>query len=315
LRLAIVGIGGVGGYFGGKLALYGAQQADLDVVFVARGEHLRHIQEDGLQLITQEGQFNAIPTVATDNPKNLGTMDLVLFCVKGYDLASSAELLLGNVGKGSTVITLLNGVDNAERLNHFLPNVTVLNGCVYISAHIAKPGLVKQTGGPRLLMFGPEGRPVHKFKKTEALLRNANIKAELREDIQTVVWEKYIFVCPLASATTYLEKTFGEIRDDPSGRELLKGLMEETIHLARAMGVEFAEDILQDMLDKMSLFPPDTKSSMQLDFEKGRKTEIDAFTGYVVKQGKAFGIQTPIHNSIYEALSDRIGRGLAGGAK
>jgi 2-dehydropantoate 2-reductase len=312
LRIAVVGMGGVGGYFGGKLALHAATEVGTDVIFIARGKHLEGIQKHGLQLITQEGTFIARPTVATDTPENHGIMDLVLFCVKGYDLESSADLLRSNVSEATTVMTLLNGVDNAERLSRLLPKARVLNGCVYISAHIVKPGTVEQTGGPCLLLFGPNDGRVSEFEPIENLLRRAKIKAELKKDIRTVVWEKYVFVCPLASATSYLGRTFGEIMDDPSSRELLTGLIEEVVLLGGAMGVRFAGGIVQELLDKTSLFPLDTKSSMQLDFEKGKRTEIDVFTGYVVEKGEALGIETPIHQRVYKGLLERAIRGGRG---
>jgi len=306
MRIAVAGIGGVGGYYGGMLARYYAIHDTIDVVFIARGEHLKQIQKNGLHLITGEGAFSAIPTLATDNPKDIGIFDLVLFCVKGYDLESCAELLKGNINEASIVISLLNGVDNAERLTHLLPGAKVLNGCVYISAHIAKPGVVRQTGGSCQLLFGAEDGRIHEFTDIETLLESANIQAELKQDIKTIVWEKYLFVSPLASATTYLGKAFGEIMADVASRRLLEGLMEEVALVAEAIGVEFSDGIIQESLNKISLFPYDTKSSMQLDFEKGKNTEIDTFTGYILTRGKELGINAPLHEKVYRKLLETV---------
>lgn len=306
MRIAIIGIGGVGGYYGGKLARHYANQDGIDVIFIAKGGHLKEIQKNGLRQITEEGTFTAIPTKATDKPAELGVFDLVLFCVKGYDLESVAEILKNNVNDRSIVISLLNGVDNAERLKRVLADAIVLNGCVYIGAHIVKPGVVRQAGGSCRLFFGPENRELADYRGIENLLRSANIKAEYREDIKNVVWEKYLFVSPLASATTFLGKTFGELMDDLESKELLEGLIKEVEIISRAQGVELPGDIIQKSLDKISLFPYGTKSSMQMDFEKGKNTEIDTFTGYVVSNGKECGIKAPLHEMVYDALLKKL---------
>ena len=302
MRLAVIGIGGVGGYFGGKLAYHYAQQKDIDVIFIAREKHLNRIQKNGLHLITEESVFNVFPTLAIDNPENTGIFDLVLFCVKGYDLESSAQLLKNNITNSSIVISLLNGVNNAERLSRIFPGVKVLNGCVYISSGIIKPGVVRQTGGPCQILFGAEDGKNNEFKKIENILRNADIKAELKSDIKTAVWKKYIFISPAASATTYLGKTFGEIMDDTASKKLLTELIEEVISITEATGVKFSNEIIHESLKKLSLFPYNTKSSMQLDFERGGKTELETFTGYIVNRGNELDIDTPLHKKVYRKL-------------
>lgn len=306
MNIAVVGIGGVGGYYGGKLARRYAGQRDFQVTFIARGEHLREIRERGLQQITEEGTFTAVPDRATDDAARCGVFDLILFCVKTYDLEESARLLNENIDERTLAISLLNGVDNAERLRVVLPQADVLNGCVYIGAQMVHPGVVRQAGGSCKLFFGPENGGNHDYRMIERLLRDAGIKAEYREDIKTVVWEKYLFVSPLASATTYLNMTMGEFVEHGESRRLLEGLLDEVELIARAQHVSLPEDIHKISLEKISLFPYEAKSSMQMDFEKGNRTEVETFTGYIVRFAKNHGISTPFHEEVYNYLLKRL---------
>ena len=306
MRIAVMGVGGVGGYFGGKLARYYANRNDVEVVFIARGAHLKAIQEKGLQQITVEGTFIAKPHVATDRPAGSGIFDLILFCVKAYDLEESARMLKDSVDARTVVISLLNGVDNGERLKAALPTAQVLNGCVYISAYLDRPGVVRQIGGPCKLFFGPENGTRDTCVTIEGLLREAHIQAEYRNDIKTVVWEKFLFLSPLASITSHLDKTFGQIMEDKGSQRLLRGLLDEVGSVARAEGVDVPENIWETSLEKMASFPPDTKTSMHLDFEKGRKTEVETLTGYVVRAARRHGIATPLHDQVYASLTKRL---------
>lgn len=305
MRIAVVGIGGVGGYFGGKLARYYGSR-DAEVIFIARGEHLHQIRKKGLRQITVEGQFTAIPTVATDLPKGFGHFDLTLFCVKGYDLESTAALLQNNIGRSSTVISLLNGVDNVKPLERCFPEARVLNGCVYIGAHIVKPGVVRQVGGTCQLLFGPEDGNLESLSQIESLFTRAGVNAVLTGDIQTVVWEKYLFVSPLASATTYLEQPIGAFVEKSEKRSFLEGLMREVAEIGKARGISISEKMIQAALEKNALFPYETKTSLQMDFENGRRIEIDIFTGYITKSGKELGISTPLHDTVYEKLIEGV---------
>lgn len=306
IRVAIVGIGGVGGYFGGKLAAYYASRDDVEVVFIARGEHLKKIRENGLQQITQEGTFTVHPDIALDDPSGAGIFDIVLVCVKRYSLQSAAEMIRENIGSGSVVISLLNGVDNVDPLALAFPRARVLNGCVYIGAFVEQPGVVRQVGGSCQLFFGSEDGDVKGLKEIESVLKSAGIKAELSADIRKVVWEKYLFVSPLATATTYLKEPIGAFVEKTEKRTFLEGLMREVAAIGNAMGIPISADMIEEALDKNSLFPYDTKTSMQLDFEKARQTEIELFTGYVVRRGKELGIDTPLHGKAYAALLDLI---------
>jgi 2-dehydropantoate 2-reductase len=188
MKIAIIGVGGVGGYFGAKLATYYANNKNVDIIFIARGKHLEEIQNNGLKVITQQGTFIAKPDKAIDNPDSFGIFDLIIFCVKSYDLEDSAKLFKNCVNEQTVAITVLNGVNNAERLKRVLPDVQVLDGCVYISAFIKQAGIVCQAGGTCKFFFGTDIEN-KKYIKIEQVLKDAGIKAEYRKDIQEIIWE------------------------------------------------------------------------------------------------------------------------------
>lgn len=307
MRIAIAGVGGVGGYYGGKLAHHYGGREDTEVIFVARGQHLEQIQRHGLRLVLPEGNLQATPAWATDRPQTLGTFDLTLFCVKGYDLEQTARIVADNLNAHSVVLPLLNGVDNAEILSSLLPTARVLNGCVYLSAQIEQPGVVRQIGGSGELFFGPETGDIEAFGHIESLLVSAGIKAKLRADIREVVWQKFMFIAPLASVTSIFKAPFGVVMESKESRTLLEGLMKELECLARAKGVDLPGDIVRRSLDRVSTFPYETKSSMQADLERGRKTEMETFAGYVVRAAKEAKLDVPLHKEVYSRLKPLCG--------
>lgn len=306
MRAAIVGLGGVGGYYGGKLALQYADSPEHRVIFIARGAHLKAIQESGLRLATVEGEFTAVPAMATDSPGDAGPFDLVLFCVKSYGLEEAARLIKGNVHDRTVIVPLLNGVNMAERLRAVLPKGILLGGCVYISTRIEGPGAVRQVGGSCQLIFGPEkGADTAPFLPVERFLKDAGIQAELVPDIRTPLWTKYVFIDPMAGLTAMLGKAFGEILEDGEGKRMLEALMREVAAVAKAQGVALPEDIVPATIAKAALFPKGTKTSFQLDYEKGSAVELDIFTGYMVAAGKKLGIPVPVHEQVHAALLDK----------
>jgi 2-dehydropantoate 2-reductase len=202
----------------------------------------------------------------------------------------------------TVVLPLLNGVDIAERLRDTLPRGMVLSGCVYISAFIEAPGIVRQVGGTCQLFFGPDDGMAEAFRPLEALLKDAGIKAELTDRIGVHLWTKYLFVSPMAGVTSLMAKPFGAVMADEKGRAMVRGLMQEIGRLAGAKGIALPSDSVEAALVKVARFPYETKSSMQLDCEKGGRTEVDLFIGYAVRAGRALGIPVPLHEELYAAL-------------
>ena len=302
MNIAIIGIGGVGGYYGGRLARRYEAGDEHRIAFVARGAHLEAIRKQGLRVVTPDGEFVARPAQATDRPGDLGPLDLVLITVKGYDLDGAAGALAEVTGEATVVIPLENGVDTAERLGKILPRARVLNGTVYISSRIAAPGVVQQLGGAGSLFFGPETGPAAPFRTIESLFLEAGIQAVLTEAVAVEVWKKFLFISPVAGATALFGKSLGGILEDPEALRLLEGMMNEVDRLARARGIGLPASAVAQAMETVARFPYETKTSFQVDMENGRKTEIETFMGYVVRAGQALGIDTPFNRRVYDAL-------------
>ena len=303
MRIGIIGIGGVGGFYGGKLAREFANSGKNEVIFICRGEHLTAIKRDGLKLFTKEGDYVVRPALATDDPQEAGIFDLVFFSVKSYHLEKAAQSFAANITKYTIVIPLLNGVDISERLSKILPAADILKGCVYISAAIEKPGVVRQTAGSCKLVFGTDGQSVKKYQHILDILVQAKINAEITDKISTALWTKFIMICPLAGLTSTTKKTFGAIMENAELKAKLKAMINEVRLIAAARKIYLPEDIIEQTLDKISSFAYDTKTSLQVDLERGRETEFDIFTAYITKSGKELSIPTPLHDEIYKELS------------
>ena len=303
MRIAIVGVGGVGGYFGGKLAREYAIYGKHEIIFIARGEHLKAIQQNGLQLFTREGDYVAWPNIATDNPAITGLFDLVFFCVKSYSLESSARSVEGNIHHNTVVIPLQNGVNSTQRLRAVLPAADVISGSVYIISHLEKPGVVRQTDGACRLTFGTDDEEsIKKYSDIQDLLLQAGIDARLTGKISEALWSKYLLMCPLGSLTAATGKTYGAVMADPDLRSRLNKMMKEVVAVAKARGILLPDDAVEKTMDQVGRFAFDAKTSMQLDREKGRPTEIDTLTAYLIEAGREAGIPTPAHAEAYRQI-------------
>ncbi|MBE9505190.1 MAG: 2-dehydropantoate 2-reductase, partial [Chloroflexi bacterium] len=271
-----------------------------------RGAHMEAIRKNGLKVIARDGELMARPSVVTDAPAEMGTVDVALFCVKGYDLLQVARSMSVAISPRTVVIPLGNGVDNDETLKQGLRTGDVLNGCAYISTHVEAPGVVEQTGGSRKLFFGNPDGTTEPYRPIEGMLKAAGIDAALTGNILREVWTKFIFIGPVSGVTSLHGVMIGQALDDPGLRTQLSGMMSEVGALARKKGVELPEDIVEQALGKAGAFPGDTKSSMQLDVESGRRTELETMLGYVVRQGRELGVPTPLHSDAYESLKQRV---------
>ncbi|MBU0574928.1 MAG: 2-dehydropantoate 2-reductase, partial [Proteobacteria bacterium] len=266
---------------------------------------LAAIRREGLLLKTVEGDYKVVADLATDNPVEAGVCDLVLFCVKEYDLEEAAAGLAPLLHEKTVVLPVLNGVDIAERLRSILSRGVVLSGCVYISTFIEAPGVVRQVGGTCQLIFGPDDGQAETYRPLEAFLKAAGIKAELSSEVAVPLWTKYLFVSPMAGVTSLMAKSFGEVMEDEKGRGMVRGLMAEIAALARAKGIPLPADSAESGLVRIARFPYETKSSLQLDYEKGRRTEVELFIGYAVRAGQTLGVPTPLHEELYAALAGK----------
>jgi len=302
VRIAIIGIGGIGGYFGGKLAMANAKNNQHEIIFIAHGSHLKAMQENGLRLFTREGDYVVRPTIITDNPAEAGVFDLVFFCTKSYSLRDAAQEFSACIKEHTVVIPLLNGVSSAETLRAVLPQATVLSASVYIISVIERPGSVRQKEGPGTLIFGTDDQTAPQYQYILDILLQAKIKAMLTDKISEVLWGKYMLICPLATLTSATGKTYGEILKDKNLRRKLKNMMEEVVAVACARHVILPEDSVNKAMDLIGGVASDNKTSMQLDREKGQQTEVDILPGYLCKTARTLGIATPLHDEFYAQL-------------
>lgn len=305
-KILIAGIGGVGGYFGGLLAKEFYANDSVEVAFLARGNHLKEIQNKGLKIITAKDEFIAKPRTVTDNPTDIGIVDFILVCIKSFDLESTIQQLKPCINDNTIILPLLNGVDSKERIESILPNNIVLHGCVYIISRLKKAGVVENSGNIETLYFGLDNFTNEKLIHLDSLFRQAKINATLSKFISTILWEKYIFISPLATATSYFDNCLGEILEDNDKSETLKALITEVKALAKAKQIAVSEDIINITLSKMKPLPFKATSSLHSDIIDNKpNNELETLTGYVVREGNRQNLNMPTYEKIYDEMKKR----------
>ena len=308
-NVCVCGIGGVGGYFAGKMAYKIAQdfKDKYKIYFIARGPHLKEIKKNGLELHTNEGEkLICKPTLATNNLDEISTPDLCLICVKSYDLDNIVKALKEKVSEKTVIIPLMNGIDIYDRIRKILKKGIVLPSCVYIGSHIEKPGLVIQSGNPGFANCGfdpkyPDYKPQYVFDFFEEMQLLFNWK----DDPYPAIWEKYLLVASFALVTAYKDQIFGEVFADDESLDLIRKIMAEIIEIAKPLDIKLPKDVIEKIIEFCKDYP-DIKTSYQRDVEKKRKNEGDLFGGTIIRLGKKFGIPTPITQKIYDAIEKRI---------
>jgi 2-dehydropantoate 2-reductase len=301
MKFVIVGAGGVGGYFGGRLAHHGQ-----DVWFIARGNHLRTMQTAGLRIHSTEGKFTIPPGKMTDRFDVVGPADVVLFCVKSYDTEATARAMAPILRRDTIVISLQNGVDNEAILRKTLPYGVVYGGVSFIYSTITSDGVVTETGGPKKIVFGPlpdSGQKIDdRGRFVQTVMREAGINAEFTEDVVTVLWEKFIFITGVAGLTALTRLTLGEILAVDETRELLVQAMREAEAIARAKGVSIKPGHIESVMARLRAFENNTRSSLYYDLTHAKPIELDALAGTVIRYGNELNIPTPINRLLYAAL-------------
>jgi 2-dehydropantoate 2-reductase len=302
MRVAVVGAGGVGGGFGAALAKAGA-----DVTFIARGAHLAAMKSQGLKVESPRGDAHLVPTQATDDPATVGVVDVVLFCVKLWDVESAGAQLKPMVGPTTAVIPLQNGIDAPERLVPIVGAAAVMGGVAQISASIVAPGVVRQVGTFMRMAFGElDGKRSRRGEELLALCLKAGFEAALSEQILTELWMKFILLATNASAMALARQPIGKLRDDPDMRPHLVAAYREVIDVGRAKGIKLPADALDRMLAFNAGAPPAMKASMALDLERGNRIELPWLGGKVVELGRQLGLPTPTHALMYAALKPYV---------
>jgi len=300
-RIAIVGIGGIGGFVGSKLTLMAENNPDYEICFIQRGEHLIEIKKNGLRYITKN-EYIATPAIVTDTPESAGKFDLVIFCVKSKDLEASAKICLPSITEDTVVLPLLNGVSNAERLGDVVPFAHLLNGCIYVSAGIKQPGVVAQIGGAGFLHFGAPDGDNSRYEWIQEMFSVAGIKSNISSKIEYEVWKKFLFVSPLATVTSFFQEPIGYVAENKPAKRLWCSLLEELLLVAHAKNISLSHQDMDAAIERTSVIPYGTKTSMQVDFEHKRKTELDVFTGFVCQCARENMLLTPAYNSMYKKL-------------
>jgi 2-dehydropantoate 2-reductase len=297
MRIAVYGAGGVGGYFGGRLA-----QAGADVHLIARGAHLQALREHGLRVRSVKGDFMAqVP--ATDDPADIGPCDYVLFCVKAFDTEPAAARLGPLVGDATAVVSLQNGVDNEEKLALAVGQDHVMGGAAFIFAGIAEPGVIVHTGGPTSITFGElDGQVTERAKRLLEGCQQAGFAAELSENIKMVLWAKLAFICAQAGMTAAVRLPIGEIRTADAAWAAFQWLVAEVAAVAEADGVPVPPAAKERALAMAQSVEPGSFSSLHDDLVGGRRMELEALHGFVVRRAAGHGVPVPMSEAIYAIL-------------
>lgn len=300
MKIAIIGAGAVGGYYGALLS-----QAGADVSFVARGAHRDAIRANGLRIIGVQGDFT-VKVVAEDDPARIGPVDVVILAVKTYDNLSAFPLLMPLLGPDTCVLTLQNGVDSANDLAGVVGQSRVLAGPTYIATAIEGPGVIRQIGSHRRIVFGevfdPPATITPRVQDLADLMCAADIHAEPVADARIPLWEKFIYLAPFAAFTGAARKPIGAIWEDAEARETFMAAVAEVEQVARATGIDVAADVRDRVATYTAGIPGSTRSSMLIDLQAGKRIEVESLPGSVVRRGREVGVETPIMRGLYAVL-------------
>ena len=302
MRIVVLGAGGVGGYFGGRLAAAGN-----DVTFVARGAHLAAMRKSGLKITSQRGDLLVPQVKAVETVAEAGAADLVLIGVKLWDTETAAASLRPAAEKGASFISLQNGVQKDDVLRKHVAAESIIGGVCYIAASISEPGVIGHTGAMQKIVFGEYGgQESPRCADFLAACKQAEIDAELSDDIERAIWEKFVFLVGLSGMTSFCRTPIGLVREDEQSRAMLLHTMQETVAVARAKGVKLGSDYADNRLAFCDTLPAAFPSSMQVDLSRGNRLDLPWFSGAVVDLGKTLTVPTPMNQKIVDALAPYI---------
>jgi 2-dehydropantoate 2-reductase len=298
MRIAVIGTGGVGGYFGGRLALAGEE-----VIFIARGDHLQALQTDGLRVESINGDFTLRNVRAARDPAEVGPVDAVLVAVKAWQVAEVAGAMRPLVGLGTAVVPLENGVEAPAQLAAVLGRDAVLGGLCQIVSFIAGPGHIRHTGIDPYIAFAElDGRPSQRAESLRVAFERAGVRAEIPADIHQAMWDKFMFISAFGGVGAVTRAPAGPMRSVPETRQMLKAALAEVVAVAQAHGVSLEEAAVERKLAFIDGLPEGTTASMQRDIIAGRVSELESQSGAVVRLGAERGVVTPTHRFIYQSL-------------
>jgi 2-dehydropantoate 2-reductase len=298
MRIAVVGAGGTGGYFGGLLA-----RAGQDVSFIARGAHLEALRTRGLTLESRLAGTFTIPVQATDAPSEVGPVDLILFCVKTYDTDTAAESIRPLIRPDTMLLSLQNGIDNEERIARAAGHTSGIGAVAYVSSAIKAPGVIAQTAGPGKIILGElSGGASARTERLHDVLQGAGITAKVHPDIRVVIWQKVLFICAFSGVTAVTRLPIGTILADPVTHALFRGTSEEVEAVGRAGGIDLPADCVEQAMATAAAVEPWGRGSLYHDLAVGQRLELESLNGEVVRRGREQDVETPLNFAIYAAL-------------
>ena len=298
MRIAVFGAGGVGGFFGGRLA-----HAGEDVTFIARGEHLRAIKAGGLKVESPSGDFVVFPAKATDDVTEVGEVDLVILGVKAWQVPEAAHEMKPLAGSRTTVLPLQNGVDAVSQLVAELGSDRVIGGLCRIVSFVVGPGHIRHAGfTPSIIIGELDNRRTARTDTIEQVFKNAGLEISVAEDIQVALWTKFLFIASFSGVGAMANAPAGVVRSDPKWRSHLLNAMEEIYALAHARGIKLPANSVDTVMASVDSLPEEATSSMQRDVAAGKPSELESQNGAVVRMAREAGIDVPTHTLIYQAL-------------
>lgn len=301
VKIAISGIGAVGGYYGGLLARRYQNSEEVEIFFISRGENLRVIKEQGLQVKNTFQTMTAIPKLATDKPEEIGPVDYLFCCTKSYDLEENIAQLAPVIGPNTVIIPLLNGINITERIKKIVPDTEVWKGCVYIGARLTAPGKVEKYTMKDRLFFGSSTGDKKRQEELHTILSNARVLNTNPEDIDQEIWKKFFMISTAATITSYFNESISEVIQNHQDLFITLGF--ELQSVAKALGVELPEDIPFTSIESQRIMPGYSTTSMHDDYKQGKKTEIESLTGYIIEMAKAHRLEVPTYRFMYNGLT------------
>jgi 2-dehydropantoate 2-reductase len=311
-RVCIYGTGGVGGYFGGRIAEVlnnNPQFEDYEIYFIARGEHLKAIKQHGIVVKTPDRTINAKPNLATDDINEIPPADLILLCVKDYDLNQAAVAIKPAINENTVIMPLLNGIDIVERIRMILHKGLVLPACLYLGTHIESPGVINQSGGNGIIIFGPDPQqPEYSGENVKNYFQKTAVQYDWNNDPLPKIWEKYLFIAAFGLVTGGYGESLGAVVKNEKHWYVVRSLMEEIYAISKMKKINLPEDIIEKSMRKAANFPSDARTSYQRDIESGSKNnEGDLYGGTIIREGKALGVATPVTEAVYQRIKDLYG--------
>ncbi|MCI2230486.1 2-dehydropantoate 2-reductase [Polaribacter sp. MSW13] len=302
-KILIVGIGGVGGYFGGLLAKEYQQSNNIEIYFLSRRKNLDKIKSDGIKVLDNENEFNSFPKIISDNAKDFDFVDYVFICTKTYHLNEIIQQIRPCISESTVLIPLQNGVNSRDILLKNFESNLITYGCVYLVSRLESPGKIVKKGQVGSLFFGIDNFNDKRLNHLQEVLLKAGIKSELSKSISKVIWEKFTFLSSIATATTYFNAKVHEILKDDLKLNSLNQLIQEVTALAHSKNIEIGENQSNRIIDILKSLPIDATTSLHSDYQNKReKTELESLTGYVISEGKLKNVKTELFEKMYNKI-------------